>query len=391
MEKNLYADYNASTPLLPEVRDYLIERLKSGDFANPNSHHALGKRLLGGIERCRELCARELGVNPFEIVFNASASEGVATVFNSLPRRESAKRDTLLISAIEHPAVIKSAKALEALEGYRVQMIRVTESGTVDLSSLREQLNSNRVALVAVMAANNENGIVQPISLVSSLCHEFSVPLFCDTTQMIGKELMDLKAMDVDYAVLSSHKIGALIGTGILYVKKPKELRPLIYGGGQEHSLRSGTQNYIGIEAITLALISMHERLRRGDHLRLRELQLAFERELLQEDTNVLIIGEKSLRLAGTTMVARAGLFAQAIQIELENKGIYISTTAACSDAKATPSYVLQAMGIKDEVARGAVRIGMGICEVETAKESYQRIKDALLYAYQKLQQIRLR
>jgi cysteine desulfurase len=382
----LYADYNGSVPLLPAVRDYLRRRLDSELFANPNAIHSVGQRLMQGLERARRIVAEAVGCHPDQVLFNSGASEGISTVLYSVLEFSPAKKKVIITSPIEHPAVAKALAYYEREKGYLVKRVHVDGAGRVDVDHLRLLLerHSEELALVAIMAANNETGVLSPYNQIGRACAEARVPFFSDTTQLIGKDAFNFEASGMDYAVCSGHKLGALTGTGFLVAKDPTTLQPLIFGSSQERGLRGGTQNYLGIETVAVAMEDFSTHL---DGLKqLRRARLDFEKAIRRQHPKSVIIAEAADRLPGTTLIGYPGLHGQAVQIELESQDIFVTTSAACTDNQPETSEVLRALGVSDDLGRSVVRISFGHRQGEA---EYARVLSALSSAYNKLTRIR--
>lgn len=382
----IYADYNGSAPLCKEVREYLKDRIDNGPYSNPNAIHHLGQKTLIGMENARSLCAKKLGALPKQIIFNSGSTEGISQVFYSLLHNQKENAgDQIFISGIEHSAVIKCARYYEEDEGYQVNIIPTLRNGQVDLEGLKKMLveNKGKVALVAIMAANNETGVVQPYQEIGKICQDANTKLVCDTTQYIGKAPFNFENSLIDFAFVSGHKIGAMTGAGFVLAKDPRLLKPLIIGGGQEKGLRGGTQNYIGFETLAVALDVLEKKLEQLGFL--QKERENFEAKL-KEKYPVVIMGDGAPRLGGTTFISYPGLHGQAVQIELESQDIYVTTSSACSDNEPTTSKVLKAMGIEEDVGRGAVRISLGPCSPDGA---YDQIFEALCKAYDKLAKLK--
>ncbi|MBC77203.1 MAG: hypothetical protein CME64_14425 [Halobacteriovoraceae bacterium] len=377
----IYADYNGSAPLHPSVKDYLCDRKQNGPYANPNAIHSIGKKMLFGMEKCRRMCAKVLGAKSNQIIFNSGSSEGISQVFHSVMSERQDNKNIIITSRIEHSAVVKAC-AYYAERGAEVLHAKTTTSGVVDIEDFTKLLkdNADKTAMVCIMAANNESGVIQPWKEISKLCQENGVTYFSDTTQYIGKTEFNFEESGMDYAVVSGHKVGALVGSGFIIAKDPATLKPIVFGGGQEKGLRGGTQNYIGIETLAVAFDAFEKS---KDQLsELASYRVEFEQEVKKAFPNAVIIGEEADRLATTTMIALPGVHGQAVQIELESQNIFVTTSSACSDNEPETSKVLKAMGIKDDVGRGVVRISLccGACN-----EDYKKIADALKSAYAKL------
>lgn len=381
----IYADYNGSAPVSKEVRDYLVKRFEKGPFANPNAIHYLGSKTLMGMENARAVCAKVLGADYDQVIFNSGATEGITTVFHSILDLEQTKK-IIIISSIEHSAVLNTANYYKTNRGFEVRILPVDTTGVVDLNMLTNWIKNDhdKIALVSVMAANNETGVIQPTKEINELCQLNRIPFFSDTTQFIGKTPFNFKDSGFDYAVASGHKLGALTGTGVLLVKNPENLCPLIIGGGQEKGHRGGTQNYIGNETLAVALSGLEAAL--ANIPTLTEKRKEFERKVKSQFPNVVILGEEASRLATTTYISYPGLHGQAVQIELESNDIFVTTSSACSDNMPVTSKVLKAMNVSDDIGRGVVRISLCL---NSPVEYYDQLADALCKAYAKLTKVK--
>lgn len=380
----IYADYNGSAPLHPAVAEYLKKRIIDGPFANPNAIHSLGRKILFALEKCRLTCAKALGADSKQISFNSGSSEGITQVFHTVLDQREDDRDIIVISGIEHSAIVNACKYYEN-KGFKTLYIDTNKNGTVDVEDFKNIVakNKDKIALVSVMAANNETGVIQPWQEIANICDAENLTYFSDTTQFIGKTEFSFIESKMDYAVLSGHKVGGLIGSGLLLSKDPTKLKPLIIGGGQENGFRGGTQNYIGAESIAVALEAFSQDKERLPEI--KKLREKFEKNVKAACPEVVIIGEEAPRLASTTMISFPGIHGQAVQIELESNDIFVTTSSACSDNEPSTSKVLKAMGIDDKVGRGVVRISL--CTGCTP-ETYATIEKALINAYKKLEKI---
>ena len=382
----IYADYNGSAPLDDDVKQYFLHRIENGPFANPNAIHNIGTKTLMAMEKSRTLCAESLGAQKHQIFFNSGSTEGISTVFHTLlSEAKQQNKDTLIISGIEHSAIINTAKYYNQL-GLKIKILPIKQDGVINLAILKNWLEEFKtsLAMVTIMAANNETGIIQPYKDISDQCQKFGIPYFSDTTQYIGKAPFHFEESGIDFAVLSGHKIGALTGTGILLAKDPSLLKPLIIGAGQENGLRGGTQNYLGNESLAVALKSFEKKCPLINELTRKRLE--FEKTLKKAFPNVVIIGENSPRLASTTYISYPGIHGQAIQIELESNNIFVTTSSACADNSPVTSHVLKSMGISDDVGRGVVRISLGL---NSPLNHYDIIGEKLIQAYKKLSKIK--
>lgn len=382
----IYADYNGSAPLSQEVKTYLLKRFEKGPFANPNAIHYLGSKTMMGMENSRSVCAQVLGADFDQVIFNSGATEGISTVFHSVLGCEMNPRKIIIISSIEHSAVVNTAQFYANKKGYIVKVLPVSSDGVVDISILKEWINTCKsdIALVSVMAANNETGVIQPFIEINSICRENEIPYLCDTTQYIGKTPFHFKNADLDFAICSGHKLGAMTGTGILLVKKPEQLNPLIIGGGQEKGHRGGTQNYLGNETLAVALSTLEKSFLNIE--KLTEKRKEFEKRMKERFPQVVILGENAPRLATTTYISYPGIHGQAVQMELESHDIFVTTSSACSDNMPVTSKVLKAMGVNDDVGRGVVRLSLCL---NSPLDYYEKLGDALINAYTKLQKLK--
>lgn len=383
----IYADYNGSAPLCPEVKKYFSDRIQKGPYANPNAIHYLGQKVLMGMENARAVCAKALGTLPKNIFFNSGATEGISHVFYSEVLTHHKEKKILITSGIEHSAVVNNANHYAKIFNLEHRVLPCLANGVIDVEKLKTWLSSEagNIIMVSIMAANNETGVIQPYREIAELCRPFHVPYLCDTTQIIGKDEYHFDQSGADYAVMSGHKLGALTGTGILMVKDPSRMIPMIVGGGQERSLRGGTQNYLGYETLAVALDAFNQF--KPKIAELKAKRLAFEKELKNRFPQLVILGGEADRLATTSFISYPGVHGQAIQIELESDDIFVTTSSACSDNSPTTSKVLKAMGVKDDVGRGALRISLSLC---STGEEYNNILKSLTNAFSKLLKIQI-
>jgi cysteine desulfurase len=359
-----YCDHNATAPLRPLSRDAIAHALTI--TGNPSSVHAHGRAARAVVEKARDQVARLVHAKPDQVIFTSGATEANAlalwgAVEGAIDRSEtekSARITRLFVSAIEHSSVLKTAQAVaERVAGVRLETVSVTPDGLLDLEALRVALREGKGrALVAVMAANNETGVIQPIAEISRLCREAGALLLVDAVTAAGK--IDLDAGLCDYMTLSAHKLGGPQGAGALVVRDEAPLAPQMTGGGQQKGLRAGTENLSGIAgfgaAIEAVLSDADERAHVGsvrDH---------FERSLKAELRDAVIFGEDAPRLKNTSNVALPGLGAQNIVIALDLDGVMVSSGSSCSSGKIAPSHVLSAMSVADELAGAAIRVSFG-------------------------------
>lgn len=378
----IYADYNGSTKLCYEVKDFLLERIQNGNFANPNATHVVAKSVMFALEKSRRTLAKHLGCQSSQILFNSGSTEGISHIFYSLcDEGPKDNKNIILSSGIEHSAIVNCC-AHYRTKGFETKIINTLDNGVIDMNHLANLIaeNKNRIAFVTVMASNNETGVIQPYKQIGKICAENDLLFFSDTTQYIGKADFNFAESQMDFAVLSSHKIGSLIGSGLIIAKNPERLKAQVIGGGQERCLRGGTQNYIGIEAMAVAIESFVKRLPHMEEI--RAIKDRFESNMKQKFPSVVIIGESAPRLATTTLIACRGLSGHQIQAELEAQEVLVTTSSACSDSNQGSSKVLKAMNIPEEIGSSVVRISFCL---NANQEVYDKIELALTNTYNKL------
>lgn len=381
----IYADYNGSSPLIPAVRNYLRMRLDSDLFANPNAIHSISQKIARGMEKCRSVIAESLGCYPDQIFFNSGASEGISQILHSVLEQADKSKNIIITSPIEHSVVPTALSFYEKRRGFIVKQVSIDQDGKVIPESLEKLLNEykDKIALVTIMAVNNETGVYQPYEEIARMCRLHNVTYFCDTTQLIGKGDFNFEASGLDYAVCSGHKLGALSGSGFMIIREPAKMLPLVFGSTQEKGLRGGTQHYLGIETLAVAIKEFTDN--KHNLKALKEAKLQFESDMMKSFPEAVIIGGGADRLAGTTLIGYPGIHGQAIQIELESNDIFVTTSAACMDNQPETSKVLKAMGINDKLGRGVIRISLSYT---SGQKEYAAIALALKAAYNKLNKI---
>jgi cysteine desulfurase len=320
--------------------------------ANPSSVHAEGRKARAFVEEAREKVARLANTNAQNVVFTGGGTEANALALHAAiyGSAEAEKRLTrIFISAIEHDSVSANANALvERFAGLRLETLPVLSNGTLDLEALRIALREGKGrALIAVMAANNETGVVLPIADVAKLAREAGALLMVDAIQAAGKIPLDF---DADYIALSSHKLGGPQGAGALIVKPGVPFAPQILGGGQERGHRAGTENVAAIAGFGAA----------AEIVSNAPLRDRFESALKQIASDVIVFGEGAPRLSNTSNFALPGILAETAVMALDLDGVMISSGAACSSGKVKPSHVLAAMGVPEDIARCALRVSFG-------------------------------
>ncbi len=353
-----YLDYNATAPLRPEARAAVMTALDS--FGNPSSVHAEGRRTRAVIEAARNEVAALVGGVSRNVIFTSGATEAANTVLG-------AEWQTLMVSAVEHPAVMAPAQCSAA----ELHVIPVDGAGRIDVEMLGASIDRilaygrKRPAdtLIAVQHANNETGVVQPVAEISAVARERGVRVMVDAVQSAGRLEIDQLGHIIDYVVLSSHKIGGPKGAGALIVADGAKFKSLIAGGGQERGRRAGTENAAAIAGFAAAAACARQEV--SDAGRLAVLRDRLEDGVMAATPDAMVIGGHAPRLANTSLVALAGAAAETAVIALDLAGVAASAGAACSSGKTTRSPVLAAMGVDDDIAVCAVRFSLGWATTE--------------------------
>jgi cysteine desulfurase len=348
----IFLDAAATTPVRREVLEAMWPYL-TGEFGNPSSHHSLGEAAAAALTGARAATAKALGCRPGEVVFTSGGTEAdnLAVKGIALARRAADPRlDRVAISAVEHPAVEESARYLERVHGFAVDVIPVDRFGQVSEEALAAVLQPG-TALVSIMYANNEVGTVQPIARLAALARAHGVPFHTDAVQAAGWLPLDTGALGVDALSISGHKLGAPKGSGALFVRGRVRMEPLVHGGGQERGRRSGTENVAGAVALATALT-----LPREPSWSVAALRDGFIGAVLAGVPGAQLTGHPTERLPSVASFCFPGTSGESVLLELERQGIICSSGSACAAGSDAPSPVLLAMGIEPEVAQTAVR-----------------------------------
>jgi cysteine desulfurase len=367
----IYLDAAGTTPVRREVLEAMWPYL-TGDFGNPSSHHELGERARAGLEAARADVARVLGCRPGEITFTSGGTEAdnLAVKGIALARRAADPRRTrIVVSAVEHPAVLESARSLARLHGFVVDVVPVDAAGRVSPEALAAVVGPD-TAVASVMYANNEVGTIQPIAELAAVAHGAKVPFHTDAVQAAGVLGLGVRELGVDALSISGHKLGAPKGVGALYVAGRVSIEPLVDGGGQERGARSGTENVAGAVALATAL-RLAESERPTAAPRLAELRRAFVERVHELVPDALLTGDAVHRLPGSASFCFPRVSGESILLELERRGIVCSSGSACAAGSSDPSHVLLALGLDPETAQTAVRFTLPVTitaeELETA------------------------
>lgn len=350
--KRIYLDHNATSPLRLEVAEAVQATLGAG-LVNPSSVHGSGRKTRRVLDHAREAVAAFLGTSPGEIIFTSGGTEANQLAWESFVRAGT----RITTSRVEHSSILGAAEAARQA-GAQVTFIGVRPDGSLDASELETALGQN-LSLLSFHHANNETGILYAVDEIAARAKEKETRIHTDAVQSTGKAPVDVDTLGVDYLSFSGHKLGALPGTGVLYVRKGSPLATLWEGGTQERGRRPGTENVPGAVALGVACELLRAE---GDaeRARLAVLRDAFEREILARVSAVEITGRTQPRLPNTSHLVFDDLDGESLMIAADLEGLDCSTGSACSSGSLTPSHVLLAMGMSETRARGSLRVSLG-------------------------------
>ena len=370
----IYFDHNATTPMLPEARQAWLDASEKF-IGNPSSPHRVGSRADAAITEARQRLAEFLGCDALDIVWTSGATESNNTVLHHCARTVPSDAE-VWVSAIEHPCVIASTRHYFPK---RHRLIPVGRGGVVDLNWLIEEIAHTRPGLVAIMAANNETGVLQPWREALAICKQWAVPFFCDAAQWIGKLPADGFG-ECDFLSGAAHKFGGPKGIGFLKCPAKGRVEPLLRGGPQEEGRRAGTENVAGILAMLAALDAREALLSRDEHGKRVEWRKTFEKRMVSGLPRSEVVGAGQERLWNTVSALMPEADSQQRWIvKLDKLGFAVSTGSACSSGKEEPSHVIAAMGYSPREASRVLRFSSGW---ETTEDHW----NALLEGLQKVQ-----
>jgi cysteine desulfurase len=353
--KTVYLDNNATSMVAPEVfeamRPFLTER-----YGNPSSMHSFGGAVAQDVRRAREQLAALLAAAPQEIIFTSGGTESDSTAILSALATMPDRRE-IVTTKVEHPAVLNLCKHLARSKGYTIRWISVDKEGMLDLEEVRSKI-TDQTAIVSVMWANNETGVVFPVKEIADIAAERGALMHTDAVQAVGKLNLGLADSNIHFLSLSGHKLHGPKGIGALYVKKGTRFAPFIIGGHQESDRRGGTENVPGIvglgEAARLAAANLYE-----ENHRVRRLRDRLEEGLLGAIPNARVNGNLASRLPNTLNVGFEYVEGEAILMRMDEKGICASSGSACTSGSLEPSHVLRAMGVPFTAVHGSIRFSL--------------------------------
>ena len=352
--KTVYLDNNATTKVAPEVIEEMLPYF-SDFYGNPSSIHTFGGQVGKSIQEARERIAHGLGCEPGEIIFTSCGTESDNTaIFAALEAQPDKKH--IVTTKVEHPAVLNTCRHLQQ-KGFEVTFLGVDNQGRLDLDELKNSLRDD-TALVSIMYANNESGVVFPLQEIAELVKEREILMHTDAVQAVGKIPFSLQELPVDYLVLSGHKIHAPKGIGVLYLRRNAPFTPFIIGGHQESGRRAGTENTASIialgKAMEMAMSNLEE-----ENSRVKALRDKLEHGLLETVPDTTINGKMADRLPNTLSIAFKYIEGEAMLLMLNEYGICASSGSACTSGSLEPSHVLRAMGLPFTFAHGSLRFSL--------------------------------
>ena len=366
----IYLDHNATTPIAPEVFEAMLPYL-TGEFGNASSVHSWGQKARAAVEEARESVARLIHADPGEVIFTSGGTESDNAALFGVTEAAGARlrmgKPHIITTAIEHPAVLNAAQALER-RGAAVTYVRVGKDGVVDAIEIESAITPETV-LISVMHANNELGTIQPIEHIGRIAHERGIPFHTDAVQSAGKTPIDVAAMGIGLLSLSAHKINGPKGAGALYLRKGTPFRPLLYGGHHERDRRPGTENVPGIVGLAKAAELAFDHMQ-AESGRVGTLRDRLERGILQKVPLATVNGARACRLPSTLNVTFDHVEGESFVIAADLRGLACSTGSACSSGSLEPSHVLSAIGKSRQEARSTVRFSLGRTTTDEDVES---------------------
>ena len=369
--ENIYLDYAASTPVDPLVVREMLPYF-TDIYSNPSSAHSGGQQTRDAIEKSRDSVAALINARSPEIVFTSGGTEANNCALKGIAAANREGGNHIITSAIEHPSIVNVFRALEE-SGCKITLVSVDEYGMIDPDDVKKAITPETV-LVSIMHANNEIGTIQPLAEIISIAHESGIYVHTDAIQTCGHIDIDVAELGVDLLSISAHKLYGPKGTGALYVRSGVNITPFIHGGGHENGLRAGTENVAGIvglgKAAELAKAELHE-----EKLRETELRNYFIQELSNRIDNIKLNGHPEQRLPNNINFCAEGIEGEAVLLNLDIEGIYVSTGSACSSANKEPSHVLTALGLPAQSARSSIRMSVGRW---TTREQIDRVIEIL-------------
>ncbi len=379
--REIYLDYNATTPVDPEVVKAMLPYLEKY-FHNPSSLYKGSFKVRTDVESAREKVAKLINARPEEIVFTSGGSEADNMAIKGVAFSRSQKGKHIITSSIEHHAVLHTCQFLEKM-GFEVTYLPVDRYGLVDPDDLKKAIRKDTI-LVSIMLANNEIGTIEPIKDLAQVAHEHDVLFHTDAVQAVGKIPVDVKDLGIDLLSMSAHKFYGPKGVGALYIRKGIKISPLIHGGSQEKNRRAGTENVAGIigmgKAAEIALEEMGE-----EERKIRPLRDKLEEGIVSRIPEVIVNGHPERSLYNTLNICVKYIEGESMLALLDAQGISASSGSACTSSSLEPSHVLLAIGIPHEIAHGSLRFSFG---KHNTREDVDKVLEALPGIVEKLRKL---
>ena len=368
----VYLDHAATTPVDPEVAEAMA-RVLGETHGNPSSIYAEGRAARAAVDRARDEVAAAINAEPTEIVFTSGGTEADNLALRGALKARRDERDGLVTSAIEHHAVIDTARDLERYAHVRVDVVGVDRHGVVDPEAIRDAIDE-RTSLVSVMHANNEIGTIEPIAAIGAICREEGVTFHTDAVQTVGALELDVREIPVDLLSINAHKFYGPKGVGALYVRRGTRIATMQTGGGQEKGRRTGTENVAGIVGMGVAMRIARER-RAAESPRQAGLRDRLIAGVGSHVPDGVLNGHPTQRLPNNASFCIPGTDGESLIVALDLEGFAVSSGSACTSGETEPSQVLLALGLDRELAKGSLRVTVGR---STTEEQVDRFVEAL-------------
>jgi cysteine desulfurase len=366
--ERVYLDHAATTPVDPEVAEAMARVLRE-THGNPSSIYAEGRAARAAVDRAREQVAQAIGAQPAEIVFTSGGTEADNLALRGSLKAHRAGRDGIVTSAIEHHAVIDTARDLERHDRARLRVVGVDRFGVVSADAVRDAID-DRTAVVSIMHANNEIGTLEPIDAIGAVCRERGVTFHSDAVQSVGALDLDVRRVPVDLLSINAHKFYGPKGVGALYVRRGTRVATLQTGGGQEKGRRTGTENVAGIVGLGLAMEIARTRraVESPRQARLRDRITAGVRGRIPD---AVVTGHPTERLPNNASFCIPGTDGESLIVALDLEGFAVSSGSACTSGETEPSQVLLALGLDRELAKGSLRVTVGRSTTEAQVDAF--------------------
>jgi len=378
--KRIYMDHAATTPMAPEV----IEAMKTAFveiFGNASSLHQPGLAARAALEEARERVAGLIGAKAEEVYFTSGGTESDNLAIRGAALANRARGRHIITTSIEHPAILEPCRRLEEEEGFEVTYLPVTREGLVEVEALESAIREDTI-LISIMHANNEIGTIQPIAEAGEQARSRGIVFHTDAVQTVGKIPAKVDDLGVDLLSISSHKLHGPKGVGALYIRKGTPIEPIVFGGGHERGMRSGTENVPGIVGLATAAELAEENLE-DDMVRMSGMRDRLADYVLERVEDTWVNGSRTKRLPHNLNLGFSFIEGEALLLRLDAEGIAVSTGSACSSKKTVASHVLTAIGLKPEEAHGSLRITLGREntdeEVDFVAETIVSVAESLL------------